>query len=110
MKWFLWTLLMMSLSGALLFYVWGKVDVVRVGYELDTLLKKKAALTQEHERLQARFSQLTAPDRLASEASAKLGMRPPRARQVFLVPSRPQNGNPSDGPKPPLRLAQQTGD
>ncbi len=110
MKWVLWTLLMTSVSGVLLFYVWGKVDVVRVGYELDALLKKKAALTQEHERLQARFSQLTAPERLASEAGDKLGMKPPDARQVVLVPNQPENGSPSNKPESPLRLARQTGD
>jgi len=110
MKWLLWSLLTVSLSGVLLFYVWGKVDVVRLGYELDALLKKKAALTQEHDRLQARLSQLTAPERIASEASDKLGMRPPGVRQVVLVPSRPENERPGNGPEPPLRLARQTGD
>ena len=110
MKWFLWTLLTLSLSGVLLFYVWGKVDVVRLGYELDALLKKKAALAQEHDRLQARLSQLTAPERIASEVSKTLGMRPPRERQVVLVPSDQENGKPGDGPEPLLRLAQQTGD
>ena len=110
MRWVLWTLLTVSVSGVLLFYVWGKVDVVRVGYELDALLKKKAALTQEHERLQARFSQLTAPERIALEAGDKLGMKPPGARQVVLVPSHPEAGTPSDGPEPPLRLARQTGE
>ena len=109
MKWILWTLLVVSVSGVLLFYVWGKVDVVRVGYELDALLKKKAVLTQEHERLQARLSQLTAPERIASEAGDKLGMRPPSARQVVLVPSHPEDGNPGDGPELPLRLARQMG-
>ncbi|MDE0146231.1 MAG: cell division protein FtsL [Nitrospira sp.] len=110
MKWVLWTLLVVSVSGMLLFYVWGKVDVVRVGYELDALLKKKAALTQEHERLQARLSQLTAPERIASEAGDKLDMKPPRARQVVLVPGHPGDENPSDGPELPLRLARQTGE
>ena len=110
MKWVFWTLLTVSLSGVLLFYVWGKVDVVRLGYELDALLQKKAALTQEHERLQARLSQLTAPERIASEARDTLGMRPPSERQVLLVPSRQENGTPNDVPDPPLRLARQTGD
>ncbi len=110
MRWVLWSLLVVSVSGVLLFYVWGKVDVVRVGYELDALLKKKAALTQEHERLQARLSQLTAPERIALEAGDKLGMKPPGARQVVLVPSHPEDGTPSDGPEPPLRLARQTGE
>ncbi len=109
MKLFLWLLLTVSLSGVLLFYVWEKVDVVRVGYELDVLLKKKAALAQEHDRLQVRFSQLTAPDRIASEVNKKLGMKLPRARQVVLVPSGTENGKPSDGLVPPLRLARQTG-
>ncbi len=110
MKWLLWSLLTVSLSGVLLFYVWGRVDVVRLGYELDALLKKKAALTQEHDRLQAQLSQMTAPERIALEASDKLGMRPPGERQVVLVPSRPENGTPSDGSEPPLRLARQMGD
>ena len=110
MKWFIWTLLTVSLSGVLLFYVWGKVDVVRLGYKLDTLLQEKAALTQEHDRLQARRSQLTAPERIASEARDKLGMGPPGEKQVVLVTSGPENGTPDDVPEPPLRLARQTGD
>ena len=110
MKWVLLAFLTLSLSGVLLFYVWGKVDVVRLGYELDALSQKKIALTQEHDRLQARFSQLTAPERIASEARDKLGMRPPGERQVVLVPSHPEKATPSDDPELPLRLARQTED
>ena len=112
MKWFFWAFLTLtlSLSGVLLFYVWGKVDVVRLGYELDALSQKKIALTKEHDRLQARRSQLTAPERLASEAKNKLGMQPPGERQVVLVPSRQENATPSDSPESPLRLARQTED
>ncbi len=109
MKLFLSLLLTVSLSGVLLLYVWEKVDVVRVGYELDALLKQKAALAREHDRLQIRFSRLTASDRIASEANKKLGMKLPRPRQVVLVPSGTENGRPGDGLAPPLRLAQQTG-
>ena len=110
MKWVFLTVLAIGLSGALLFYVWGKVDVVRLGYELDDLSQKKIALTQEHDRLQARRSQLTAPERIASEARDKLGMRPPGERQVVLVPSRPEKATPSDDPEFPLRLARQMED
>lgn len=110
MKWVFLTVLAVGLSGALLFYVWGKVDVVRLGYELDALSQKKIALTQEHDRLQARRSQLTAPERIASEARDKLGMRPPGERQVVLVPSRPEKATPSGDPEFPLRLARQMED
>ena len=78
-------ILIMVLSSTFLFYVWGKVDVVRVGYELDQLSKKKIALEQAHDRLQITYSQLTAPDRIAKEATMKLHMKQPDPGQVILV-------------------------
>jgi cell division protein FtsL len=81
--WFV--ILIMVLSSTFLFYVWGKVDVVRVGYELDDLSKKKIALEQEHDRLQITYSQLTASDRIAKEATMKLNMKQPDPGQVILV-------------------------
>ena len=78
-------ILSIVLSSMFLFYVWGKVDVVRVGYELDQLSKKKIALEQAHDRLQIAYSQLTAPDRIAKEATMKLHMKQPDPGQVILV-------------------------
>ena len=78
-------ILIMVLSSTFLFYVWGKVDVVRVGYELDELSKKKISLEQEHDLLQITYSQLTAPDRIAKEATKKLLMKQPDPGQVILV-------------------------
>ena len=78
-------ILSMVLSSTFLFYVWGKVDIVRVGYELDQLSKKKIALEQAHDRLQITYSQLTAPDRIAKEATMKLHMKQPGPGQVILV-------------------------
>lgn len=99
-----------SLCGIFLFYVWGKVDGVRAGYELDVLLQKKAALEQEHERLRIRFSQLTSPERIASEAKRKLKLRAPSTGQVYLVngtaAGTPAVGETGSGEDPPLRLAQ----
>lgn len=99
-----------SLCGIFLFYVWGKVDGVRAGYELDVLLQKKAALEQEHERLRIRFSQLTSPERIASEAKKKLKLRAPSTGQVYLVngtaAGNPAVGETGSGEDPPLRLAQ----
>ena len=78
-------IIIMILSSTFLFYVWGKVDVVRVGYELDQLSKKKIVLEQEHDRLRIMYSQLTAPARIAKEAKMKLHMKKPDAGQVILV-------------------------
>ena len=99
-------ILILGLSSTFLFYVWGKVDVVRVGYELDQLSKRKMALEQEHDRLQIRYSQLTAPDRIAKEASMKLHMKQPDPGQVILVSD---DGNQHPQTLEPLRVAQSTG-
>ena len=91
-------ILIIVLSSTFLFYVWGKVDVVRVGYELDQLSKQKIALEQEHDRLQITYSQLTAPDRIAKEAMMKLHMKEPDPGQVILISNdgwqRPKNSAP----------------
>lgn len=98
--------LIIGLSSTFLFYVWGKVDVVRVGYELDQRSKRKMILEQEHDRLKITFSQLTASNRIAQEALAQLGMRPPDPGQVILVSDDGrQEKNQSPGLEP-LRVAQ----
>ena len=85
---------MMSL--VFLLYVWGNVDLFRVGYELDVLSKRKAVLQREHDRLQLDLSRLTAPNRIALEAGEKLGLTAPKPGQVVLVSvevSEPSNGS-----------------
>lgn len=106
MKLVLSVLLIVGLSSTFIFYVWEKMDVVRVGYELDLLSSRKIALEQEHDRLQLTYSQLTASDRIAREASSKLSMRPPNPGQVILVSD---DGRPEEKQRnniEPLRVAQ----
>ena len=92
-----------------IFYVWGKMDVVRVGYELDKLSTQKVALEQEHDRLQLTYSQLTAPDRIAREASIKLSMRLPDPGQVILVSDDGQQQEQPHNNLEPLRVAWRDG-
>jgi len=98
--------LILGLSSTFIFYVWGKMDVVRVGYELDLLSSQKIALEQEHDRLQLTYSQLTAPDRIAREASTKLSMRPPDPGQVILVSDDGRLEEKQHNNREPLRVAQ----
>lgn len=106
MKLVFWMMLCVGLSGVLLLYVWGRVDVVRVGYELDVLSRQKAALEQERDRLRIQLSQLRAPDRIAREADRKLNMTRPDPQQVILVPVRADSEMPRHGRTRPLRVAQ----
>lgn len=74
------------LSFTFIVYVWSKIDVLQIGYELEKLSKQRMSLEQEHNRLQLKLSQLTAPDRIASESEKRLGMKIPNTGQVVLVP------------------------
>jgi cell division protein FtsL len=76
-------------------YVWAKVDLVRVGYQLEELSTIKSRLQRENDQLQLRISRLTAPNRIAFEAGKQLGLLPPRPEQIVLV-----SVNPSVDPSP----------
>lgn len=106
MKIILSVLLIIGLSSMFIFYVWGKMDVVRVGYELEQLSTQKSMLERERDRLQLMYSQLTAPDRIAREASSKLNMGSPGPGQVILVSVDGEQKEQPNHNLEPLRVAQ----
>lgn len=89
-------------------FVWERVDVVRVGYQVERLKTQKVALERERDELQVKLLALTAPERIAKVATEKLGMIPPERGQVVLVhgePDAPSHAAPEDTE---LRLAKNT--
>ena len=70
-------------------FVWERVDIVRVGYQIERLKHEKVMLERERDELSVKVSALSAPDRIATVASEKLGMALPQQGQVIIVDSRP---------------------
>ena len=70
-------------------FVWERVDMVRVGYQIERLKHDKVMLERERDQLRVKFSALSAPDRIAKVAAEKLGMALPQPGQVIMVHSRP---------------------
>ena len=66
-------------------FVWERVDVVRVGYQIERLKAQKILLERERDQLQVKFSSLSAPERIAKVATEKLGLIPPQQGQVLMV-------------------------
>lgn len=66
-------------------FVWERVDVVRLGYQIERLKVQKVLLERERDQLQVKFSALTAPERIAKVATEKLGLVPPQQGQVLMV-------------------------
>ncbi len=87
-------------------FVWERVDVVRVGYQIERLKRDKIVLERQRDELRVKFSALSASDRIAKLATEKLGMNPPQQGQIVVVQSRPNNDvYPSDVVPVELKLA-----
>ena len=71
-----------------LVFVGERVDIVRVGYQVERLKLDKMKLERERDQLRVKFSTLTAPDRIAKAAIERLGMTPPQNGQVVVVQAR----------------------
>ena len=74
-------------AGVLLVFVfvWERVDVVRLGYQIERLKTQKILLERERDQLQVKVSALAAPERIAKVAIEKLGLIPPQQGQVLMV-------------------------
>jgi cell division protein FtsL len=70
------------------FFVWERVDIVRLGYHIERLKAQKVLLERERDQLQVKVSALMAPERIAKVATDKLGMVPPQQGQVLIVQPR----------------------
>ncbi len=69
-------------------FVWERVDIVRVGYQVERLKVEKGVLERERDQLRVKVSTLSAPDRIAKVATERLGMIPPQNGQVIMVQSK----------------------
>jgi cell division protein FtsL len=102
------TLVALAVMSLLLLYVWERVEVVRVGYQIERLKTQKVSLQRERDELQVKVSALTSPERIARIAKDQLGMTPPQPGQVVLVrlevPTQPGSAAQSE-----LRLAKRDG-
>jgi cell division protein FtsL len=66
-------------------YVWQRVQVIKVGYEIEALKKEKAELLRENNDLQIEESTLTSPERIESIADTDIGMHTPVSGQIVMV-------------------------
>ncbi|HWF60001.1 MAG TPA: cell division protein FtsL [Nitrospira sp.] len=86
-------------------FVWERVDVVRIGYQIERLKRDKTVLERQRDELRVKFSALSASDRVAKLATEKLGMSLPQQGQVIMVRSRPSDFHPSDIVPVELKIA-----
>ncbi len=97
-------LLILIPSVLCLLYVWMEIDLLRVGYNIERLEKRKAVLERRHEALRFQWSQLTSPQRIAKEATSKLGLQIPKSGQILMVSFETEGPETMRNPGEPLQL------
>ena len=81
----LFTLLMLFFIGGSLFYVWSRIQVIRLGYEISNTLKEERALTEANKKLRLEIATLKSYVRIEKLAVEELRMVKPKPEQVIVI-------------------------
>jgi len=81
----LFTLLLLFLIGGSLFYVWSRIQVIQLGYEISNVLKVERILTEENKKLRVEIATLKSYARIEKLAAEELRMAKPKPEQVIVI-------------------------
>lgn len=77
--------LVFLVSAFALVYVWQRVEVIRLGYEIEGLKKQKDELIKTNKGLLIEAATLTSPDRVEAIAVKDIGMKTAVDNQIVMV-------------------------
>ena len=101
---------MMILLGVwCLLYVGVKIDMWRLGYDMEDLENQHTVLKKQQETLQGQLSALTDPQQIAKRAHKQLGLIVPQEGQVVMV-SLDTNPSPESETSSAIRLVRRLSD
>lgn len=78
-------LIVLSVMVCLLFYVGGKVQIMRLGYQIEALEQEKRELERENRSMLIEAASLSAPVRIEEFAVKRLGMVRPAKENIVSV-------------------------
>jgi cell division protein FtsL len=82
---FPFTFLLLFLIGGSLFYVWSRIQVIQLGYEISNTLKVERSLTEENKKLHLEIATLKSYARIERVAVEELRMAKPKPEQVIVI-------------------------
>jgi len=80
----LFTFLLFLIGGSL-FYVWSRIQVIQLGYEISNALKAERAFAEESKKLRLEIATLKSYARIEKVAVEELGMAKPKPEQVIVI-------------------------
>ena len=78
-------LLAIVLIGVSLFYVWSRIQVIQVGYEISNALKEGKAFHEANKKLRVEIATLKSYARIERVAGEELKMSKPGPGQVIVI-------------------------
>jgi cell division protein FtsL len=78
-------LLLVFLIGGSLFYVWSRIQVIQLGYDISNALKEEKALTEANKKLRLEIATLKSYVRIEKFATKELRMGKPKPEQVIVI-------------------------
>ena len=79
------SLLMLFFIGGSLFYVWSRIQVIQLGYEVSNALKKERSLIEVNKKLRLEIATLKSYRRIEKFAVEELRMVKPKPEQVIVI-------------------------
>ena len=76
---------LLFLIGGSLFYVWSRIQVIQLGYEISNALKEERVLTEAGKRLRLEIATLKSYSRIEKVAVGELRMTKPKPDQVIVI-------------------------
>jgi cell division protein FtsL len=81
----LFTGFMLFFIGGSLFYVWSRIQVIQLGYQISNALKEERALTETNKKLRVEIATLKSYARIEKLAVEELRMAKPKPGQVIVI-------------------------
>ena len=78
-------LFLVFLIGGSLFYVWSRIQVIQIGYEISNALKEERTLAEANKRIRLEIATLKSYTRIEKIAVEELGMGKPKPDQVIVI-------------------------
>lgn len=79
------SLFLLLLIGGSLFYVWSRIQVIHLGYEISIALKEGKALAEANKRMRLEATTLKSYGRIEKIAAEELKMVKPKPDQVIVI-------------------------
>lgn len=72
-------------TASTLFYVWSRVEVVKLTYAIGEASKEEKRLLMQHERLNIELARLMSPSRLSHLATTRFQLQNPKKSQIIYM-------------------------